>query len=791
MEKWQEIADILAENIGIPAALIMKTENEYMEVFISSHSANNPYQVGGKEKWHGLYCETVIKTQNKLLIPNATKDKLWDKNPDIKLGMFSYLGFPINFPDKKPFGTLCVLDNKERPFTLQHEKLMLQFKNVLELDLALLQSFELKTSQLSVDIVQEISDRKQGETILQESEKRYHDLLENIEAGIVVHAPDTSIIMNNSRASVLLGLSSDQMKGKVAIDPAWKFVFEDYTPIPYEQYPVNRIASSKKLIRNQVLGINQPGKSDIVWVMVNGFPKFNSTGDIIEIVISFSDITKHKVAEDKLRLKNYVFDVSIAALSIADINGILTEANDSFLRVWGYHDRNEVIGKPLTFFINDPDIAVAIVTALNNTGQWEGDYTARKKDGSTFIAHGFATVVKDESGKILAYQSSALDVTENKQAREALRDSELRFRNVLQDIKTVAVQGYAPDGTTTYWNKASELLYGYTAEEAIGNNLVDLIIPSEMKDDVNEAIKWMAETGQSIPSSELVLKRKDGSGVSVYSHHTIVQVSGRPQELFCIDIDLTDRMLAEKEILELNRDLELRVKQRTLELEKANKELEAFSYSVSHDLKAPLRHIIGFVELFLMNKPKGLSEKQLGYLDIISSSALDMQKLIDGILEFSKLNKIKLKKTRIRSVEMVQQVIKFFEMDIQNRNITFNVESLPEVQGDEELIQQVWTNLISNAIKYTMKKPEAVIEIGSISDDNDITFYIKDNGAGFDMEYSGKLFGAFQRLHNSSDFEGVGIGLANVNSIVTRHGGHCRAEGEVDKGATFYFSLPN
>lgn len=140
LKKWQEIADLLAELLSIPSALIMKTENEFMEVYISSHSENNPYHVGDKEKWYGLYCETVIKTQKKLLVPNAATDKNWDKNPDIKLGMISYLGVPINFPDNSPFGTLCVLDNKENYFSTKHEKLIQQFKRVLELDLVLIQS---------------------------------------------------------------------------------------------------------------------------------------------------------------------------------------------------------------------------------------------------------------------------------------------------------------------------------------------------------------------------------------------------------------------------------------------------------------------------------------------------------------------------------------------------------------------------------------------------------------------------------------------------------------------------
>ena len=276
----------------------------------------------------------------------------------------------------------------------------------------------------------------------------------------------------------------------------------------------------------------------------------------------------------------------------------------------------------------------------------------------------------------------------------------------------------------------------------------------------------------------------------IYSKSTPEKLPDGSITWYGFNADITELKKKEEEVLDLNRTLDLRVKQRTSELEAASKELETFSYSVSHDLKTPLRHIRSFIGLFLENQSKELSEKDLGYLDIISSSASDMEKLIDGILSFSRLNGIELRKTRIRSSEMVQQVIKFFDPEIKNRKITIHVETLPEVKGDENLIRQVWINLVSNAIKYTMKKPEAVIEIGSSSSDNEITFYIKDNGAGFNMKYAKKLFGVFQRLHKSSDFDGVGIGLANVNRIITRHGGHCRAEGEVNTGATFYFSLP-
>ncbi|MBS3767824.1 MAG: GAF domain-containing protein, partial [Candidatus Cloacimonetes bacterium] len=160
-KKWQEIANLIANIMNVPAALIMKTEDEFMEVFISSQTKDNPYKVGDKEHWHGLYCETVIKTQKKLLVPNALKDKNWDKNPDIKLGMIAYLGYPINFPDKKPFGTLCVLDKKERRFSAENEKLLLQFKKVIELDLALIFTLELDKKFSHVDIIQKLSEKNE------------------------------------------------------------------------------------------------------------------------------------------------------------------------------------------------------------------------------------------------------------------------------------------------------------------------------------------------------------------------------------------------------------------------------------------------------------------------------------------------------------------------------------------------------------------------------------------------------------------------------------------------------
>ncbi len=243
------------------------------------------------------------------------------------------------------------------------------------------------------------------------------------------------------------------------------------------------------------------------------------------------------------------------------------------------------------------------------------------------------------------------------------------------------------------------------------------------------------------------------------------------------------------ELIIVNTELSIQHDEKDKQVE-ANKELEAFSYSVSHDLRAPLRHIGGFIALLIKNNSAQLDETGLRYLNIISESSQEMGNLIDALLTFSRLSRTELQRTNINSKSMVAQVVKTFTDELAGRNVEINIQELPDISGDESLINQVWVNLISNAVKYSRNQEKAVIEIGSNATTDETIFYVKDNGAGFDMKYADKLFGVFQRLHKARDFEGIGIGLANVNRIVVRHGGTCRAEGEVGNGATFFFSIP-
>ncbi len=226
-------------------------------------------------------------------------------------------------------------------------------------------------------------------------------------------------------------------------------------------------------------------------------------------------------------------------------------------------------------------------------------------------------------------------------------------------------------------------------------------------------------------------------------------------------------------------------------LEAANKELEAFSYSVSHDLRAPLRHIDGYAALLRKTVAHSLSEKGVRYLQTISDAATQMGQLIDDLLVFSRMGRQDMLQTTVNMDQLIKSILSDLRLDLHGRRISWTIASLPEVQGDPSMLRQVFMNLLTNALKFTSTRATASIEIGAESSGSDeIVLYVRDNGVGFDMQYAPKLFGVFQRLHRADEFEGTGIGLANVRRIVHRHGGRAWADGVADQGATFYVALP-
>ncbi len=341
----------------------------------------------------------------------------------------------------------------------------------------------------------------------------------------------------------------------------------------------------------------------------------------------------------------------------------------------------------------------------------------------------------------------------------------------------------------TYWNRGAEERYGWNREEAIGkvsHQLMQTIFPAPLEE-INE--KLLA-TGRW--EGELTHTQRDGMQFVVASRWALQRdESGNSVAVLETNNDITERKRAEEEIRKLNAELEQRVIERTDELKATNKELEAFAYSISHDLRAPLRHMAGYAELLQKNAASILDEKSRRYMTMILESAKRMGELIDDLLAFSRIGRAETQKTVVSLEQLVKEALNEVRPETDGRNMGWRIGPLPNLYGDRSMLRLALVNLVSNAVKFTRKRLQAEIEIGCTDGkEGETVVFIRDNGVGFDMKYVNKLFGVFQRLHRTEEFEGTGIGLATVQRIMHRHGGKVWAEGVVDRGATFYFSVP-
>jgi PAS domain S-box-containing protein len=337
----------------------------------------------------------------------------------------------------------------------------------------------------------------------------------------------------------------------------------------------------------------------------------------------------------------------------------------------------------------------------------------------------------------------------------------------------------------TFWNRGAQELFGWTAEQAIGKHshqLLRTVFPVQ----IGEIQAELLRTGRW--EGELEKTKADGTFVVVASRWSLRRNEQEsPIAILETNNDITERTRAEEEVRKLNQELG----KRTVELETINKELEAFAYSISHDLRAPLRHMVGFTELLQKSAASVLDEKGRRYVMMILDSAKRMGTLIDDLLAFSRIGRTETREIMVSLAQLVREVQSEVLQETNARKISWKVGPLPDLYGDRAMLKLALVNLISNAVKFTRTRPQPEIEIGCAEKRKDgVVVFIKDNGVGFDMKYVNKLFGVFQRLHRAEEFEGTGIGLATVQRIIHRHGGDVWAEGLVGNGATFYLSFP-
>lgn len=423
------------------------------------------------------------------------------------------------------------------------------------------------------------------------------------------------------------------------------------------------------------------------------------------------------------------------------------------------------------------------------------DLFGLRKNGSEFPVEIGLNPLDTEQGMMVL--GTIADITQRKRSEEALRESEEQLQTVIENLSEGLVISEL-DGQLIHWNRAALKMHGFTSLDECLLKLPEfenIFKLSTLDGSVLSLDKWPLARiidEEYLRDYEIRIRRIDSDWERIFSYGgAIVSEPSGKQLAFVTITDITERKQAQEALRRLNETLEQRVAERTAQLEAANKELEAFSYSVSHDLRAPLRHINGFSQALLEDCADKLDETGKGYLQEVREASQEMAQLIDDMLQLARVTRSEIRREAVNLSELASEIVADFQKIESERAITVNIEEGISTYGDKQLLKIILVNLLGNAWKFTSNREDAEIAFGQEQIDGREVFFVRDNGAGFDMTYADKLFGAFQRLHSSSDFEGTGIGLATVQRIVNRHGGRVWAEGEVAKGAVFYFTLPD
>jgi len=637
-------------------------------------------------------------------------------------------------------------------------------------------------------VARDITERKRAEEKLRETNDYLESLFNYANAPIIVWDTQFHITRFNNAFEMLTGRRASDVIGK-----SLGILF-----------PPDRLESSMNLIRKTLKGERWNAveieilrvEGSIRTVLWNSATIFSPDGRTpIATIAQGHDITERKYAEEALKTSAELFRTASESLTDVVYDWDIKEKVD-----W-YGDIDSITGYPpggfprtiggwaATIHPEDKDrVLAALDCHLKNAEPYAVQYRVGRKDGEWRWWSARGTALRNNRGEPYKMIGSISDITERKRAEDTLRESEAKFRTLVENIpQKIFMKDRNYKWVSVNKNLARD--FGLRPEEVVGKMDADLFAPELAAKYHADDVRIM-ETGKTEDLEEKYMAA--GKETWINTIKTPVRgAKGEIEGVLGVFWDITGRKLAEKEVQEVNATLETRVAERTSQLEASNKELEAFSYSVSHDLRAPLRHVSGYVELLAKHFQSELSEKGLHYLDSIADSAHQMGKLIDDLLQFSRTGRAEMHMSQLDMNGIVLEAIESVRKDSPDRAIEWVAGKLPPVSGDEATLRLVWINLLSNAAKFTRTRAKAVIEIGAKTGTKEVIYFVKDNGVGFEMKYAQKLFGVFQRLHSTEEFEGTGVGLANVRRIVTRHGGRTWAEAELDTGATFYFSIPH
>jgi PAS domain S-box-containing protein len=508
------------------------------------------------------------------------------------------------------------------------------------------------------------------------------------------------------------------------------------------------------------------------------------------LVATRAELASVTASERRLRA---LMENSVTLVNLVNEAGIFIYVSPAAIPLVGFTPE-EMVGRPVVDFIHPDEIedpARPFYRLRQNPGRtFPVERRVRHKDGSWRWVAGHATnLLEDPAVRAIVFNYR--DITDRKRMEEALRYSEARMQAIIEQSPT-SLQVFAADGTCLQANRAWEALWGSKREQLAGYNVVK---------DPQVAARGILPYIQKAFAGELVRippvyydptdNGQAGEGRwTTAVMYPVRDAEGQVREVVLAHEDITQQVKAEAEIRELNEALERRVQARTAELEAANRELEAFAYSVSHDLRAPLRAIDGFSQALLDDWGHQVGAGGQEHLKRVRAATQRMGQLIDDLLELSRVTRAQLQRQGVPLSSLARSIGENLKRVQPGRDVEFVVAPAPEAHGDVRLLEVALENLLTNAWKFTARQTQARVEFGALEAEGQPVYFVRDNGVGFDPNYAGRLFTAFQRLHTEAEFPGTGIGLATVHRIIQRHGGRVWAEGAVGGGATFYFTLP-